>query len=182
MPYDPPPALAGMSLAEIAEAVAARRLPPIAQWSPAETGESGMRIAADGSWWHEGGRIARPAMVRAFASLLTRDDEGRHWLVTPHQKLAIAVEDAAFVAVDCVAVDGALAFRLNTDETVLAGPGHPLRARGTTEAPALYVWVRNGCEARLDRSTWLQLAEIALAQGDGTRVTSRGAAFSLIPG
>lgn len=181
MPYEPPPDLAGLSLAEIGEAVATRRLPPIASWTPHETGESDMRIAADGSWWHEGGRITRSAMIRAFASLLLRDDAGQHWLVTPQQKLAVEVEDAAFLAVDCVEREGALAFRLNTDDIVVAGPAHPLGARGTTDAPAIYLAVRNGCEARLDRSTWLQLAEIALAQGDGTMVASAGESFALLP-
>lgn len=181
MPYDPPPELAALSLAEIADAVAARRLPPVGDWTPAERGDSAMRIAADGSWWHDGGRIGRPAMVRAFASLLVRDSAGQHWLMTPHQKLAIAVEDAAFIAVDCVARDGALAFRLNTDDVVIAGPDHPLVARGRTESPAIYLAVRNGCEARLDRSTWLQLAEIALARRDDGAVESGGALFSLTP-
>lgn len=180
MPYDPLPDLAGLSLTEIAEAVAARRLPPVTSWNPAEVGESGMRIAADGSWWHEGSRITRPAMVRAFAALLIRD-EGGYWLVTPQQKLAIAVEDAAFLAIDCVERDGALAFRLNTDEVVIAGAAHPLTARGSVDLPALYLAVRNGCEARLDRSTWLQLAEIALAQGDGSAVSSDGESFALTP-
>lgn len=181
MPYDPPPDLAGLSLAGIAEAVAARRLPPVETWTPASVGESRMRIAADGSWWHEGRPIARPAMIRAFAALLMRDPAGRHWLVTPQQKLAIAVDDAAFVAVDCVHRDGSLAFRLNTDEIVLADAEHRLENRGSTAAPALYLAVRSGCEARLDRSTWLQLAEIALAQGDGITVASGGAHFSLLP-
>lgn len=181
MPYDPPSELAGLSLAEIAAAVEERRLPPLASWSPAETGESHMRIAGDGSWWHEGSRIARPAMVRAFASLLMRDDAGRHWLMTPHQKLGIEVEDAAFMAVDCVARAGTLAFRLNTDDIVIAGPDHSLANRGSEDAPALYLAVRNGCDARLDRSTWLQLAEIALEQGDGGSVSSQGARFSLQP-
>lgn len=181
MPYDPPPELAGLSLAEIAAAVDERRLPPVASWTPEHVGESHMRIAADGSWWHEGSRVTRPAMVRAFASLLIRDEAGQHWLVTPQQKLAIAVEDAAFVAVDCVESDGALAFRLNTDEIVVAGADHPLAARGAADAPAIYVAVRNGCEARLDRSTWIQLAEIALSQGDGSAVTSGDATFDLLP-
>ena len=180
MPYEPPPELAGLSLAEIAEAVAARKPPPVASWAPEAVGESHMRIAADGSWWHEGGRISRPAMIRAFASLLIRDEAGQHWLVTPQQKLAIEVEDAALVAIDCVERDGALAFRLNTDELVVAGPDHPLQIRGSSEAPAVCLAVRNGCEARLDRSTWLQLAEIALAQGDGSSVTSGDATFSLL--
>lgn len=182
MPYDPPPELAGLTLDEVAEAVAARRLPPLDQWQPAETGDSGMAIAADGSWWHQGGRITRPAMVRAFAALLMREADGAHWLVTPQQKLAIAVADAAFVAVDCARAEGALVFRLNTDELVIAGPDHPLRLRGTGDAPAAYLAVRHGCEARLDRSTWLQLAEIALAEGDGGEVTSGGARFTLMPG
>jgi hypothetical protein len=69
-------------------------------------------------------------MVRAFASLLMRGEDGRHWLVTPHQKLAIEVEDAAFVAVDCVERGGALAFRLNTDEIVIADAAHALTSRG----------------------------------------------------
>ena len=76
---------------------------------------------------------------------------------------------------------GALAFRLNTDELVIAGPEHPLRAEGDPETPAIYLAVRHGCEARLDRSTWLQLAEHALATGDGSMVASQGATFALAP-
>jgi len=123
-------------------------------------------------------------MVRAFAGLLKREGDGQHWLVTPYEKLAIAVEDAAFVAVDCVRTEDALAFRLNTDDLVIAGPDHPLRAAGDAETPALYLHVRHGCEARLNRSTYAQLAEIALAEGageNGWQVTSRGATFSLLP-
>ena len=170
-----------MSLLDIAAAVAERKLPPVERWSPTETTESHMRIAIDGTWFHEGRPISRPAMVRAFASLLVRDDDGAHWLVTPECRQSIEVEDAAFVAVDMQERDGALAFRLNTDELVLAGPGHPLRARGDAETPAIYLAVRHGCEARLDRSTWLQLAEYALATGDGHSVRSGEAIFSLIP-
>ena len=179
MPYEPPPELAGLSLTEIAAAVAERHLPPVASWKPEHVGDSHMRIAADGGWWHEGSRVTRPAMVRAFASLLIRDEQGQHWLVTPQQKLSVEVEDAAFIAVDCIRNEGMLAFRLNSDDIAVADTDHPLTARGTAEAPAIYLAVRNGCEARLDRSTWLQLAEIALEQGDGQTVTSGGATFPL---
>jgi hypothetical protein len=184
MPYDPPPHLAGLTLAEIAALVEARQLPPVESWSPTQIGESHMLIAADGTWFHEGGVIRREAMVRAFASLLTRDAAGHHWLVTPVEKLAIEVEDAAFIATDCVRKGDALAFRLNTDDLVIAGPDHPLRAAGDAENPALYLGVRRGCEARLNRSTWAQLAEIAIAEGaedNGWQVTSNGATFCLLP-
>ena len=122
--------------------------------------------------------------MRAFAGLLKRDEAGQHWLVTPFEKLTIAVEDAAFIAVDCVRADDALAFRLNTDDLVMAGPDLPLRAAGDADTPALYLYVRRGCEARLNRSTYAQLAEIALAEGadaNGWQVTSLGTSFALLP-
>lgn len=184
MPYEPPPYLAGLTLAEIADLVAQRKLPPVEGWAPQVTGDSAMRIAADGTWLHEGEPIRREAMVRAFAGLLMRDDAGQHWLVTPFEKLAIAVDDAAFIAVDCVRADDALAFRLNTDDLVIAGPQHPLRAAGDADNPALYLQVRRGCEARLNRSTWAQLADIALAEGaeeNGWQIASQGVNFSLLP-
>lgn len=181
MPYDPPPYLAELTLAEIAEQVAARKLPPVEGWAPQQVGDSNMRIAADGTWYHDGGVISRAAMVRAFSGLLTRDETGQHWLVTPFEKLSIEVEDAAFVAVDCVQRDGEIAFRLSTDELVVAGPDNPLRVVGDPETPAIYLFVRRGCEARLNRSTYAQLAEIAMAtSGDDWIVTSQGAIFSLI--
>ena len=65
MPYEPPPEIAGLSLVELGEAVAARRLPPVDRWTPAHSGDSAMRIAADGVWFHDGAPITRSAMVRA---------------------------------------------------------------------------------------------------------------------
>lgn len=182
MPYEPPPYLAELTLAQIAEQVAQRKLPPVEGWAPDKMGESHMRIAADGSWFHEGDPIRRPAMVRAFSGLLTRDEAGGHWLVTPFEKLSIEVDDAAFLAVDCAAKDGDLAFRLNSDELVVAGPEHALRAAGDPETPALYLHVRRGLEARLNRSTYAQLAEIALETGgEDWTVTSQGESYSLLP-
>ena len=181
MPYEPPPELAAMNLADLAEAVAQRRLPPIDRWTPGHVGDSEMQIAADGTWYHQGGAITRPAMIRAFASLLLRDAAGQHWLVTPQQKLRVMVEDAALMAVDMGVTGDTLAFRLNTDDIVIAGPDHPLTARGDADTPALYLAVRHGVEARLNRSTYAQLAEHALSRGADWHVASRGATFSLIP-
>ncbi len=189
MPYEPPPELAALSLGELAEAAAARKLPPLDQWTPAETGDSEMRIAADGRWFHQGGIISRPAMVRAFSSLLTRDADGAHWLVTPFQRLSIAVDDAAFLATDMElrhdeADQPVLAFRLNTDDVVLAGPDHPLRIAGTPDLPAFYLAVRYGTEARLNRSTYGQLIDHALEISPDSQalvVESMGAHFALVP-
>lgn len=181
VPYTPPPELAGLSLAQIAEAVAERRLPPVEQWSPENVGESHMRITADGTWVHEGSPITRPAMVRAFAGLLKREEDGSYWLVTPYQKLTIDVEDACFIATDVSETEGDLAFRLNTDELVVAGASTRIRAAGSSAQPAIYVHVRRGCEARLNRSTYEQLARIALDRGEDWTVASGGETFSLLP-
>lgn len=182
MPYVAPPELASLTLAQIAEQVDQRKLPPVEQWAPDKSGDSFMRIAADGAWFHEGSPIKRPAMVRAFAGLLICDAVGQHWLVTPFEKLSIEVEDAPFVATDVSEVDGGLGFRINTDELVLAGPDNPVQARGNAETPALYLTVRRGLEARLNRSTYQQLADIALASSEDWTVSSQGATFSLLPG
>ncbi len=184
MPYEPPPELAALSLEDVAALVATRKLPPIDRWEPANTGDSEMRIAADGRWFHQGGEITRPAMVRAFASILTRDADGQHWLVTPTQKLSIEVDDAALIAVDLKQDGGDIAFRLNTDEFVVAGAEHTIRVTGDPETPAIYLAVRHGIEARLNRSTYAQLAEIAFlgdAASNDLAVTSGGMRFSLIP-
>ena len=181
MPYEAPPELASLTLAQIAEQVEQRKFPPVEEWSPQQTGDSLMRIAANGTWFHDGGPIRRPAMVRAFAGLLMRDAEGQHWLVTPYEKLTIEVEDAPYIATDVSDVDGALGFRINTDDLVLAGPDTPIIARGSRETPALYLTVRRGLEARPNRSTYQQLADIALENGDDWTVSSQGARFSLLP-
>ena len=189
MPYQPPPELAELTLSQIAEQVAMRKLHPVEEWAPEKIGDSRMRIAADGTWFHDGAVIKRDAMVRAFSSLLIRDADGSHHLVSPFEKLSIEVEDAAFIATDVVfrsdpdagsKADG-LAFRLNTDELIIAGPGHPLVARGEPDTPALYLHVRRGCEARLNRSTYQQLANICLSQTDDWTVTSQGERYSLLP-
>lgn len=161
MPYEAPD-LANLSLDEIARLAAERKLPPVTSWEPQQTGNSEMRIAADGKWYHQGGEITRPAMIRAFSSLLRRDSDGSHWLVTPHEKMAIAVDDAPFIAVE-VQIEGSgqtrnLAFRLNSDDLVIAGPDHKIELRGALP----YVHVRSGLWAKLARAVYYELAELAL--------------------
>lgn len=163
MPYDPPPQLASLSLAQIAELAAQRKLPPVEQWNPEKAGDSEMRIAADGRWLHQEGEITRPAMIRAFSALLRRNADG-YALVTPQEKLSVEVEDAPFIAVE-VHSEGegkqrSLAFRLNTDDLVIAGADHAIELR-----PLPYLHVRAGLWAKLARPVYYELAELALEEG-----------------
>jgi hypothetical protein len=164
---EPAPELAAMTLEEVARAVAERRLPPVHQWNPQRCGDSEMRIARDGTWYHQGVPIARPAMVRLFSTVLRRERDGGYVLVTPMEKLDIEVDDAPFVAVSMKSEgegrSARIAFQLNTGDLVTAGPEHPLRFAEDERGPRPYLHVRSGLEALIGRSVYYELAERALA-------------------
>ena len=179
MPMAPAPDLATMSLADVAKALAEQRLPPVDQWHPTHCGNSDMRIARDGTWFHQGSPIGREAMVRLFSTILRREADGSYVLVTPGEKLDIIVEDAPFIAVE-VKSEGTgrarkLAFRLNTGDLIVAGADHALRF---TDTP--YLHVRGGMEAKLARPVFYELANLALDEGsDPTGLWSDGVFFAM---
>jgi uncharacterized protein len=185
MPESRPPIdLQGISLTELQQLIDQRRLPPVDQWHPQRCGHSGMRIARDGTWYHNGEPIRRAAMVRLFSTVLRRDSDGRHVLVTPVEKLDIDVEGAAFRAVEMHSegegLERRIAFRLDSGDAVILGPEHPLRIVATESGPSPRLLVRHGLEAELTRALYYELAEMALAEGaDPPGVWSSGAFFPL---
>jgi hypothetical protein len=188
MPAPPPPEdFSRLSLAEVARLVEERKLPPVETWNPDHCGDSAMRIARDGSWFHDGRPIGRPAMVRLFSTILRREPDGRFVLVTPVEKLDIEVEDAPFVAVEVKAEgegrDRSLAFRLNTGDLVIAGRDHPLRFESRDDGPHPYLEVRSGLDALVARSVYYELAELALAEGaEAPGLWSGGVFFAMAQG
>jgi len=179
----PLPDLQSLSLAEVAQLAAERKLPPVDKWNPNHCGDSEMRIARDGTWFHQGSPIGRPAMVRLFSTILRREPDGGFVLVTPVEKLDIEVEDAPFTAVEMKAEgsdeDAKLAFRLNTGDLVTAGPDHGLRFAEGPDGPRPYLHVRGGLEALVVRPVFYELAELALADGERPGVWSDGAFFPI---
>jgi hypothetical protein len=186
MPMPSLPDLASLSLAEIARLAEEQKMPPVDQWAPTHCGPSEMRIARDGTWFHQGSPIRRAEMVRLFSTVLRREPDGSFVLVTPVEKLDIEVEDAPFVAVEMKA-EGAgeaarLAFRLNTGDLITAGKGHELRFVEGDEGPRPYLHVRGGLEALVARPVFYELADRAVAGADGRAgVWSNGAFFPLEP-
>ena len=180
----PPIQLAGRSLADLAAAIDGKRLPPVDQWNPEHCGDSQMRIAADGTWFHMGSPIGRPAMIRLFSTVLRREPDGSHVLVTPVEKLAIEVEATAFRAI-AMTSEGTgeqrqIAFALDSGDAVICGPDHPLTVTAGEHGPNPRLAVRHGLEALIVRPVYYELAAIALAEDrDPPGVWSGGAFFPL---
>lgn len=174
-------------LAEVARLLAARKLPPVDKWHPTHCGDSDMRIARDGTWFHAGTPIGRPALVKLFSTILRREADGSFVLVTPVEKLDIAVEDAPFVAVELTSegegADRRLGFRLNTDDYVIAGPDNVLRVETAEDGtPRPYIHVRAGLEALVGRAVFYEMVELALAEGASPPgLWSQGRFFALAP-
>ena len=165
-------------------------LPPVHLWNPPFCGDLDMQIKRDGSWVHEGGKINRPEMVRLFSSILKKEGDV-YFLVTPVEKVGITVEDAPFAAVDLDVFDNdgaqTLVFTTQVGDEVEANVDHPIRfeQNEASEQPAVYVMVRAGLEARLDRKSFYRLIDLGVEQEhEGTRmfgVTSGDVFFPLVP-
>ena len=160
------------------DAAQGRKLPPVEKWNPAHCGDIDIRIARDGTWFHEGTPVGRKELVRLFSTILRKDPDGFH-LVTPAEKMRIRVEDAPFIAVLLDASgsgrEQSLRFTTNVGDEVVANADNPLRVETNpaTGEPAPYVHVRRGLEARLARPVFYQLADLAVP-GEGQYAGSLG--------
>jgi len=164
--------------------------------TPRDSGEFDIRIARDGTWFHEGLPIRRKPLVKLFASVLWRDDDGVYWLRTPVEQGRIQVEDVPFTAVELSVRgrgrDQVLSFRSNLDDWVEADSDHPLRLveKPDTGEAAPYILVRGGLEALILRPVYYELAELAVTsqselsgesgeKGECLGVWSKGVFFPL---
>jgi hypothetical protein len=163
-----------------------RGLPPVHLWNPPFCGDIDMKIATDGTWFYLGTPIGRPALVRLFASVLRREDDG-YYLVTPVEKVRIKVEDVPFLAVEMQieqrssppSAGDQLIFRTNVDDVVACGSDHPLRFEREAGTGGLkpYLHVRGGLWARLTRALFYDL----VARGE-ERVIDGERLFGVVSG
>ena len=142
----------------------AKGLPPVHLWNPPFCGDLDMRIATDGTWFYMGTPIGRPALVRLFSTILKRED-GKHFLVTPVEKVGIRVDDAPFLAVEMQkTVFGRgihLRFRTNVDDWVDCDAAHRLRFEAAADGGLTpYLHVRADLWAKVTRALYYDLVDM----------------------
>jgi uncharacterized protein len=175
-------------LEELMGAAAASGQAPVDQWEPPYCGDIGLAIGADGTWFYRGSPIGRANLVKLFARVLRRDEDGRYFLVTPVEKVDVAVADAPFLAVEMEiwgkGVSKTLAFRTNVDDVVTCGPERPLRFAAVEGNGGMkpYVLVRGRLEALVVRSVTHELLELVEPNETGTpSIWSGGFFFPIVP-
>ena len=163
-------------------------LPPVHLWSPEFCGDIDIRIARDGTWFYMDSPIGRQRLVRLFSTVLRKETDGEHYLVTPAEKLRIEVEDAPFIIVELEETgsgkDQNLYFRTRTDDVILANSEHHIFVKTTDDGqPAPYIEVRNGLMGLIARSVYYQLVELGVERNTDDRtvfgVWSSGEFFEL---
>ncbi len=155
--------------------------PPLHLWHPELSGDIDIRIGIDGTWYHEGSEISREAIVRLFASILRREDDGEYYLVTPVEKWRIQVDLHPLLVTD---VDregspaGVLRVTLNTGKCLDIDEQHPLFPVPEMDNVAA-VKLSHGLTAIFSRNAWYRLVEMAELHNDQVRVISGGHTYIL---
>lgn len=142
--------------------------PPVDKWSPEVERDIGMKIDVSGQWFYQGSPIKRAALVKLFASVLRREEDGRYALVTPVEKIWLDVEDAPLLAVE-MAVQGegreqVIIMRTNVNDQVIIDAEHPLwvEMNDENDAPRPYIRVRGRIDALVTRALYYELIERAV--------------------
>lgn len=156
--------------------------PPLHLWHPPLSGDIPIRITADGAWYHEGTLIQRESLVRLFASILRREQDGDYYLVTPGEKWRITVDLHPLIVTDITEVEEAgearLLATLNTGRTLFIGAQHPLFLEPAVgDIPV--VRLDHGLTALLSRAAWYRLVEKARPLHDTPTVVSGDYRFAL---
>ena len=156
--------------------------PPLHLWNPPLSGDIDILIKADGDWYHQGGLIKRASLVRLFASILRREEDGEYYLLTPAEKWRIQVELHALLVTDVEVReeggDALLVLTLNTGNTVVVGDQYPLFLEPAMGGVAC-VKLEHGLSALFNRAAWYRLVDLADEIDGVMGVSSGGVAFSL---
>ena len=153
---------------------------PVHLWNPPYCGEIDLIIKSDGTWIHEGAVIRRQKLIELFSSILTLGSDREFYLVSPHEKVRIKVENHPFV-IQKIDIEGegsrqTVLLTTNVGETVVVGEGHliqiSLEGEFVTTAPSVHI--RDGLVAQINRSVYYQLANLMVQKDDRIGIWSSG--------
>ena len=144
--------------------------PPLHLWQPEFSGDIDIRIARDGTWFHDGEPIRRESLRNLFASILRREEDGEYYLVTPAEKWRIQVELHPLIVTDAEIGDGDLQLTLNTGKVITLGDEYQLFVDPSVDnVAAVTLW--HGLTGLFSRGAWYRLAACA----DDNGLVSAGA-------
>jgi uncharacterized protein len=157
--------------------------PPLHRWHPQLNGDIPIRIDAQGTWYHEGGKIERESLVRLFASILRREEDGEYYLVTPSEKWRINVESHPLLVTDIEVLEVAgvqvLEATLNTGRRIVVSEQHPLFLDAAVGDIAV-LRLSYGLTAICTRPAWYRLVDLAELQDDSPTLRSGAFEFKLV--
>ena len=159
--------------------------PPLHLWHPPLSGDIDIEIDREGRWYHEGSRIEREALVRLFASILRREEDGDYYLVTPVEKWRIRVPFYPLFVVDIAqsageAGDPQIVATLNTGKVVPITDESALFIDPAADDVAA-LRLPHGLTAVFSRAAWYRLVDMAEVSGDCLTLEIGNRRFNLSP-
>ncbi|MGB1917968.1 MAG: DUF1285 domain-containing protein [Candidatus Puniceispirillales bacterium] len=132
-------------------------------------------IDANGQWFHEGSPIQREKLVKLFASILTRLENGAYALVTPAEIGTITVEDAPFIVTKMdienrnddtgdgmntnPETDRMIRLTTSVGDTITLDADHQIILREYDGMEKPYIQIRDGLDAVINRAVFYEMAE-----------------------
>jgi uncharacterized protein len=160
--------------------------PPVHLWSPPLSGTMDMVIKANGDWVHQGGKIERGSLVKLFASILRREDDGEYYLLTPVEKWQIQVEQAPLLIVDMDIVNASadsqqIILTTNVETKFIVSEKYPLTVTvgSASRQPLPTLALDNKLFARVSRAVFYRMVDSAEERDGRVQLLSDGCWFEL---
>tara|TARA_R110001592_G_scaffold341474_2_gene630572 strand:+ start:5193 stop:5825 length:633 start_codon:yes stop_codon:yes gene_type:complete len=140
-----------------------KSLPPVESWKPEREGEIDILIKASGEWLYQGSKMERLSVIQLLSTLLRKEGDD-YFLVSPAEKLKLHVEDVPFIVlmmdIEGEGIDQSVHFSTQVGDCFTLSQEHALRlSYNEKDEPAPYIHVRNGMEAKLNRSVYYEFVD-----------------------
>jgi hypothetical protein len=137
--------------------------------------QSGIRLDADGRFWHEGGEVTHAGLRAALFRWLDRNPDGRYVLRLDERRFVyLDVDDAPFV-VRSLRWEGDRAIGRLSDGSETEVHGVRLSPRGA------YATVKGRFDARVSTAAWGVLAERMVERDGAVWLEAAGGPYRLGP-